>query len=71
MKLSKKTSSYQALNSFSDPVEINTEIFSLKRSLLLLRLEAVRKKIKKNHLYRNTKKKIAQLYFKKSLLEKE
>jgi ribosomal protein L29 len=71
MKLSKINSSYQALNNFSDPVEINTEIFSLKKSLLLLRLEAVRKKIKKNHLYRNTKKKIAQLYFKKSLLEKK
>jgi ribosomal protein L29 len=71
MKFSKKKSNYQELSNFLDPIEIDKEIFVLKKSLLFLRLEAVRKKVKKNHLYRNTKKKIAQLYFKKSLLEKE
>lgn len=57
MKFSKKSSSYKELSNFLNPTEINQEIFLLKKSLLFLRLEAVRKKVKKNHLYRNTKKK--------------
>ena len=64
-------SNYKNLSFFLTISEIEEEIFSLKKFLLELKFQAVGKKIKNNHLCRLTKRKIAQLSFKKSILEKE
>ena len=60
---------YNNLNSFTSEIEIEQEILLLKKSLIELKFQAVSRKIKCPHIYRFTKRRIAQLLFKKSNLK--
>lgn len=50
---------------------INQEIFVLKKLLINLQIEKKVKGFNQNHLFRQTRRTIAYLNFKKSLLKKE
>jgi ribosomal protein L29 len=60
---------YKNLESFKSEIEIDEEIFLLKKSLIELKFQAVSRKIKLHHVYRFTKRRISQLLFKKSNLK--
>lgn len=65
MKISKNTQ----FSSLSTINNITEEILSLKKSIVNMRISSKFKLIKKNHLYRQAKRNIAYLNFKKSILK--
>nr|QOU10708.1 ribosomal protein L29 [Spumella sp. Baekdong012001B8] len=56
---------YSELKSFNNIQAIDTEIVRLRKILVELRLKIFLAEAKETHLIAHTKKKIAQLYFKK------
>ena len=57
---------FKDLNSLSNIEEIDQEIFILQKNLFDLRLKRSTSKNVKTHLFANTKRRIAQLKFKKA-----
>ena len=63
-------SKYKDFNSFTDLVIIKEEIFILQKKLFNLRMDKYTNKKSKLDFFSNIKRKIAQLKFKKNLLNK-
>ena len=61
---------YKDLNSLSNVEEIDQEIFILQKNLFDLRIKRSTNQTNKPHLFTHTKRRIAQLKYKKSLLTK-
>jgi len=61
---------YQDLESLITISDIEQEIFILQKNLFDLRIKRSTNQTNKPHLFTHTKRRIAQLKYKKSLLEK-
>jgi ribosomal protein L29 len=61
---------YNELAQLNTVAKIDEEILLLRKTLLDLKLKLATKKEGKSHLFAHTKRRIAQLYFKKSGLLK-
>jgi large subunit ribosomal protein L29 len=59
---------YQEVHSFNNIIDIDKEIFILQKNLFDLRLKKSSSQSVKPHLFKYTKRRIAQLKFKKSSL---
>jgi large subunit ribosomal protein L29 len=62
---------YKEVNSFDNILDIDKEIFLLQKNLFDLRLKKSTSQSIKPHLFKHTKRRIAQLNFKKSSLSKQ
>jgi large subunit ribosomal protein L29 len=62
---------YKEVNSFENILDIDKEIFLLQKNLFDLRLKKSTSQSIKPHLFKHTKRRIAQLNFKKSSLSKQ
>jgi large subunit ribosomal protein L29 len=62
---------YKELSSFDNILDIDKEIFLLQKNLFDLRLKKSTSQSVKPHLFKHTKRRIAQLNFKKSTLSKQ
>jgi large subunit ribosomal protein L29 len=62
---------YKEVNSFDNILDIDKEIFLLQKNLFDLRLKKSTSQSVKPHLFKHTKRRIAQLNFKKSSLSKQ
>jgi large subunit ribosomal protein L29 len=62
---------YKDVNSFNNILDIEKEIFLLQKNLFDLRLKKSTSQSVKPHLFKHTKRRIAQLNFKKSSLLKQ
>jgi large subunit ribosomal protein L29 len=62
---------YQEVNSFTNIIDIDKEIFLLQKNLFDLRLKKSTSQSVKPHLFKHAKRRIAQLKFKKSSLVKQ
>jgi large subunit ribosomal protein L29 len=62
---------YQEVDAFNNIVDIDKEIFLLQKNLFDLRLKKSTSQSVKPHLFKHTKRRIAQLKFKKSSLLKQ
>lgn len=62
--------SYTELSSLVNISDIDQEIFILQKNLFDLKIKTSTKQVNKPHLFVHTKRRIAQLKFKKSVLEK-
>jgi large subunit ribosomal protein L29 len=62
---------YKEVNSFTNVLDIEKEIFLLQKNLFDLRLKKSTSQSAKPHLFKHTKRRIAQLNFKKSSLLKQ
>nr|YP_009545421.1 ribosomal protein L29 [Mallomonas splendens]AYO28575.1 ribosomal protein L29 [Mallomonas splendens] len=63
-------SNYKDLNNFSNIIEIEQEIFLLTKNLFDFRMKRSMNQTVKPHLFLHTKRRLAQLKFKKSILLK-
>jgi ribosomal protein L29 len=61
---------YKDLNELANVIEIDKEIFLLTKNLFDLRMKRSTNQIIKPHLFTHTKRRLAQLNFKKSYLLK-
>jgi large subunit ribosomal protein L29 len=61
---------YKDLNALINLSDIDQEIFLLQKNLFDLRIKRSTNQANKPHLFTHTKRRIAQLKFKKSLLTK-
>lgn len=61
---------YKELNALINPSDIDQEIFLLQKSLFDLRIKRSTNQTNESHLFTHTKRRIAQLKFKKSTLIK-
>lgn len=61
---------YKELESFTNVVDIDTEIFILQKNLFDLRIKRSTSQAVKPHLFTHSKRRLSQLKFKKSLLLK-
>lgn len=61
---------YNELNVLVTIEEIDKELFVLQKSLFDLRMKKLTSQIVKPHLFLHAKRRIAQLEFKKSMLQK-
>lgn len=61
---------YKEVSSFDNILDIDKEIFLLQKNLFDLRLKRSTSQSIKPHLFKHTKRRIAQLNFKKSSLSK-
>jgi ribosomal protein L29 len=61
---------YKELDSLTNIGDIDQEIFLLQKKLFELRITQARKQTFKNHLFVHTKRRIAQLKFKKFVVLK-
>ena len=61
---------YSELSVLTNIAEIEKEIFVLQKSLFDLRMKKLTSQIVKPHLFLHAKRRIAQLEFKKSMLQK-
>jgi large subunit ribosomal protein L29 len=61
---------YKEVSSFDNILDIDKEIFLLQKNLFDLRLKKSTSQSIKPHLFKHTKRRIAQLNFKKSSLSK-
>jgi ribosomal protein L29 len=61
---------YKELNSLVNTIDIDQEIFILQKNLFDLRIKKSRNQATKPHLFIHTKRRIAQLKFKKFSLLK-
>jgi large subunit ribosomal protein L29 len=61
---------YKQVKSFDNILDIDKEIFLLQKNLFDLRLKKSTSQSIKPHLFKHTKRRIAQLNFKKSCLSK-
>ena len=59
---------YTELNSLTNTTDIDQEIFLLQKNLFDLRIKKTTNQSNKSHLFVHTKRRIAQLKFKKSSL---
>lgn len=62
---------YKEVNSFTNIIDIDKEIFILQKTIFDLRLKKSSSQSVKPHLFKHTKRRIAQLKFKKSSLLKQ
>lgn len=62
---------YKEVSSFDNILDIDKEIFLLQKNLFDLRLKKSTSQSVKPHLFKHTKRRIAQLNFKKSSLSKQ
>jgi large subunit ribosomal protein L29 len=62
---------YKEVSSFDNILDIDKEIFLLQKNLFDLRLKKSTSQSIKPHLFKHTKRRIAQLNFKKSSLSKQ
>ncbi len=62
---------YKDVNSFNNIIDIDKEIFILQKTIFDLRLKKSSSQSVKPHLFKHTKRRIAQLKFKKSSLLKQ
>jgi ribosomal protein L29 len=61
---------YSELNSLLTTSDIDQELFLLQKNLFDLRIKKSRQQIEKSHVFTHTKRRIAQLKFKKFTLLK-
>lgn len=61
---------YKDLNELTNIVDIDQEIFLLQKTLFDLRIKRSTNQTNKPHLFKHTKRRIAQLKYKKSSLLK-
>jgi ribosomal protein L29 len=61
---------YKELESFTNVVDIDQEIFILQKNLFDLRIKRSTSQAVKPHLFTHSKRRLSQLKFKKSLLLK-
>jgi len=61
---------YKELNKLSTIIEIDQEILNLSKNLFDLKIKRSTNQSIKSHLFKHTKRRIAQLNFRKNLLAK-